>query len=158
MKQTPFLRIDATDRIRRHDLQSPIAPPDLGYGLGISDGTGNAVYISIGEREVDVPVIADKLIEFLDAMRWQALQRIAAAAVTDNQEAVPNGELIGNDHTREATPVIYCVCGHVQDQHGNRVGTGELVRVGEGRCHGPHDNERVCGRFVRFAAAFNPPA
>ena len=131
MKLTSYGRIDALDEIRRFDPRSASANPAHGYGISISNGAAT-IWLTIGDREVDVPVVADKLIELLDQMRWQAMRQIAATS----KEAVTD-ELTGNDNTSEVPAAIYCRCGHNVYGHDDA-----------GRCHFCE-----CTRYVRFAAA-----
>jgi hypothetical protein len=140
MKTTTIVRIDALDKIVRFDPRSSAARPGDGYGIGIT-GDNVAIWITIGDREVDVPVVADRLIEVLDAMRWQAMRRIAATSI--DVEAVRD-ELTGNDNTSEVPAAIYCRCGHSNDAH------DYVSRGGCTFCE--------CARYQRFAAAHNAPA
>jgi hypothetical protein len=97
MKLSNSLQIDSSDSIHRVDGRFPPGTPSEGYTIAIGDRAGNYSYLYIGERELDVPVVADKLIELLDAMRWQALRRIAIKA-----DPALEAERLGNAHTKEA--------------------------------------------------------
>jgi hypothetical protein len=85
VKLSTHIQVGYADEIVRND----------DYYITITDGDVS-IYLNF-VREVEVPVIADKLIEILDAMRWQALRRIAVKA-----DPALEAERIGNAYTKEA--------------------------------------------------------